>query len=65
MSCEVAEVSWVVDSSSENANPVHPIDVLLGLNPANGQAKVISCRCDDEETPNTCHVWSSIALLKN
>ena len=34
------------------ADPVYPIDALLGFNPANGQAKVMSGRCDAAKTPN-------------
>ena len=30
----------MVDSAGVHADPVHPIDVLLGLNLANGQGKV-------------------------
>ena len=41
------------DSSGLHADPVHPIDVLLGLNPANCQAKVMSDGCEAAETPNT------------
>ena len=37
---------------------VYPIDVLLGLNPANRQVKVMSGRCGTAETPsNTCNRW--------
>ena len=47
---EVAVVSGVVDSSNARADAVHPIDVLLGFNPSNGQATVMSGRCSAAET---------------
>ena len=47
---EVAVVSGVVNSSNTRANAVHPIDVLLGFNPSNGQATVMSGRCSAAET---------------
>ena len=56
---EVAEVSVVVDSYGWLATPVHPIDVQLGLNLANGQAKVTPGRFDEQKLQtNTCNVWS-------
>ena len=47
---EVAEVSGVVDSFDAHADPVHPVDVKLGLYPANGQVKVVSGRYGAAET---------------
>ena len=46
-----AEVSGVLDSPGAHAGPVPPIDVLLDLNPAKGQAKVMSGRCGAAGTP--------------
>ena len=46
-----AQVSGVGHSSVVHVDPVHPIDGLLGFNPANGQAKVMSGRCGTVETP--------------
>ena len=34
-----------------HADPLYSIDVLLGLNPANGKAKVMSARCGVAEIP--------------
>ena len=45
---QVAEGSGVADSSGVRDDPVYPMDVLLGLNPANGQLK-ISGRCGAPE----------------
>ena len=42
-------MSGMVDFSGAHADPVHLIDVLLGLNPENGQAKVMSGRCGASE----------------
>ena len=42
-------MSGTVDSSVHTIYPVH---VLLDLNQMNGQAKPISGRCDDTDTPN-------------
>ena len=47
----------MVDFSRTHADPVHPIDVLLDLNLANGQVKVMSGRCGTAETPNLCNMW--------
>ena len=59
-----AEVSGVGHSSVVHADPVHPIDVLLGFNPANGQAKVMSGRCGTVESlANTCNMWSGTVML--
>ena len=35
----------VMDFSGVHADPGHPVDVLFGLNPANGQSKVMSEHC--------------------
>ena len=43
----------------------HPTDALLGYNPVNGQAKVMSGLCGTPETPNTCKMWSGIVMLKH
>ena len=40
-------------------------DVLLGLNPANKQAKIMSGRRGTAETPNTHNTWSGIIMLKH
>ena len=48
---KTAEVSGVLDSPGAHAGPVPPIDVLLDLNPAKGQAKVMSGRCGAAGTP--------------
>ena len=45
------EVSGVVDFSGALTDAVHPIDVPLGFNLVNGQAKVKSGCCDATETP--------------
>ena len=55
-------MSGVVDSSI-HAGPVCPIDVLLGFNPVNWQANVMSGRCGAAETPNTCNTWSGTLML--
>ena len=52
-------------TSGAHAGPLHPVDVLLILHPANGQVKVISGRVGAAETPNTCNMWSGIAVLKH
>ena len=52
------------DSSGVHADQVHLLDVLLGFNPANGQPKVMSRRCGDAETPNTCTMCSGNLMLK-
>ena len=44
---------------------VHPIDVLLRLSPANGQAKVMSGRCGTAETPNMCNTWYATVMLNH
>ena len=41
------------------------MDVLFGLHPANGQAKVMYGCCGAAETRNTCSTWSGIAMLKH
>ena len=43
-------------SSGIHADPLHPMDVLLCFNQANGQAKVISGRCGVAGTPNVQNV---------
>ena len=53
------------DSSGVHADPFNPIYVLLGFNPANGQAKVMSGCCGTTENFNTCNVWSGILMLKH
>ena len=50
------------DSSGVHVNPV---DILLGLNPANGQANVISGRRGAVETSNMCDMWSGIVMLEH
>ena len=49
---EVAEVSVVVNSSCAHAGPLYPIDVLFGLNMANGQTKVMSGCFGVAKTPD-------------
>ena len=56
------ETLWkcqVVGSSGAHADPVHPVYVFLGLNPANGQAVVMCGRCARNSclTRATCVVW--------
>ena len=46
------EVSGVVDSSGVYDDPVLPIDVPLGFNPANVQVNVNSGRCGAAQTPD-------------
>ena len=53
--------SGVGDSFNLHANPVHPINVLLGFKLANGQAKVMSGRCGAVKTPN---MLSGLVMLK-
>jgi hypothetical protein len=48
----VPEVSGVVDVSGAHADPMHPIDALLGLDPGNWRAKVMLGRCGAAETPD-------------
>ena len=56
----------VLDSSSAYADEVHPIDHLLGLNPTNLQAKVMTRCFGAAETPtNTCNMLSVIVMLKH
>ena len=38
--------------SGLHADPLHPIDGPLGLNPANRQPKAMSGRCDAAEMPD-------------
>ena len=54
----------MVDSSGDDADPLNPIAVLLGLNPAIGQAEVMSGRCGAAETPSTCNMWPGLVMLK-
>ena len=49
---EVAKVSGVVDSSSAHTDPLHPIDVRMGLNVVNRHVKVVSGRFGAVETSN-------------
>ena len=42
----------MVDSSDPHADPVHSIDVLLGLTPVSGQTKVIFGHGGAAETPD-------------
>ena len=51
-------MSGMVDSSGIHANPVYPIDVLYGLNPVNGYAKVMHIVVLQRLLTNTCNmVW--------
>ena len=63
--CKSVGGGGVVDSNGAHTDPVHPIDVLLGLNLANGQAKVMSGHFGATETPNTCNMWSGIVMLEH
>ena len=49
--------------TSTHTDAVHPIDVPLGLNPANRQAKVMSGRYGVAETPTTCNMVSGTVML--
>ena len=46
------EMSGVVDSSGVCDDPVLPIDVPLGFNPANVQVNIMCGRCGAEQTPD-------------
>ena len=58
-------MSRVVESSGVPADPVYPIDVLLGLYPANEQIKVMSGRCGAAEIRKTCAMWFGIVIEKH
>ena len=53
-----------MDSSGVHADSVYPLDVLLGLNPANGQARLTSGRRSAAETPITCTRWCDTVIMK-
>ena len=56
----------MVDSSDVHADPEHPINVLLGFNPANERVKVMFRRWALHKLLiNTCNVWSGIVMLKH
>ena len=58
-------MSGVGDSSGVHSDPVHPIEVLLGLYPANAQVTLMSGRYGTSETSNACNRWSDIVVLKH
>ena len=43
-----------------HADPVHSMDVLFSLNPANEQAKALQ-----KLSTNTCKIWSGVVMLKH
>ena len=54
---DVVEVSGVLNSLGVHTDPVLPINILLGFNQANRQAKVMSACWGAAETPNTCNMF--------
>ena len=57
-------MSGVVDSSGAHTDSVHSIDVLLGFNLANRQARIMSGHCGAAELPNMFSMWSGTLMLK-
>ena len=53
---------WMCLEGRSSCAHVHPIDILLGMNPANRQVKVMSERCGTAETPNTCNILPGTAI---
>ena len=62
--CSVMRSYGSVWGDKFHTNPVYSTDILLGLNPANMQAKVMS-RGDAAKTANMCNMWSGTVMLKH